>query len=95
MKRAPLFAAGPKRCEVKQIVPTVRTVLLLALLAAFAAFVWPTRWRYDHMTMDSDLVPVRIDRFTGNAEMLVPDSGWLPVETPPDDASATPTERAS
>jgi hypothetical protein len=38
---------------------------------------------------------VRIDRFTGNAEMLVPDSGWLPVENPPDDASATPTHQAS
>lgn len=75
--------------------PTFRAVLLLALLAAFAAFVWPTRWRYDHMTFEGDLVPVRIDRFSGNADMLVPDSGWLPVETPPDDASATPTRRAS
>jgi hypothetical protein len=80
---------------VKDIVPTIRTVLLLALLTAFVAFVWPTRFRYDHMTFDGDLVPVRIDRFSGNAEMLVPDSGWLPVETPPDDASATPTRRAS
>jgi len=95
MERAPPFAAGPERCEVKRIIPTIRTVLFFALLAAFAAFVWPTRWRYDHMTMDSDLVPVRIDRFTGNAEMLVPDSGWLPVENPPDDASATPTHQAS
>lgn len=77
-----------------RIVPAVRTVLLLALLAAFAVFVWPTRWHYDHMTFDGDLVPVRIDRFDGHAEMLVPDSGWLPVETPPDDASATPTHRA-
>lgn len=68
---------------------------LVALVAAFAAFVWPTRWRYDHMTVDGDIVPVRIDRFTGDADMLVPDSGWLPVEAPPDGAQGEPTHRNS
>jgi hypothetical protein len=67
----------------------VRWVIVLALLGAFATYVWPTRWRYDHMTVDGDLVPVRIDRFTGDADMLVPDSGWEPVESPP---GATPGE---
>jgi hypothetical protein len=80
---------------VNRIVPTVRTLLLLALVAAFASFVWPTRWRYDHMTVDGDLVPVRIDRFSGEADMLVPDSGWLPVEAPPDDASIAPARSTS
>jgi hypothetical protein len=80
---------------VNRIVPKARALLLLALVAAFAAFVWPTRWRYDHMTVDGDLVPVRIDRFSGAADMLVPDSGWLPVEVPPDEAPNTPTRRAS
>jgi hypothetical protein len=71
---------------VNRLVPWARALLLLALVAAFSAFVWPTRWRYDHMTLDGDLVPVRIDRFSGDADMLVPDSGWLPVEAPSDEA---------
>ena len=73
----------------------IRFVLVLVVVAAFAVLVWPTRWRYDHMTVDGDLVPVRIDRFTGDADMLVPDSGWLPVETPPDGSQGEPTHRSS
>ena len=73
----------------------IRFVLLSAFVAAFAAFVWPTRWRYDHMTVEGDLVPVRIDRFDGNADMLVPDDGWVPVEAPQDGSSAEPTRRSS
>lgn len=69
----------------------IRALVLLALVAAFVAFVWPTRWRYDHMTVDGDIVPVRIDRFSGDADMLVPDSGWLPVESAPD---STPGQTA-
>lgn len=73
----------------------IRTALLFALFAAFASFVWPTRWRYDHMTVDGDLVPVRIDRFTGEADMLVQDSGWIPVEAPTEAAPGEPTQRSS
>lgn len=72
----------------------VRWLVLLTVLAAFAAFVWPTRWRFDHMTVEGDVVPVRIDRFTGNADMLVPDDGWVPVEAPPGGATTSPTGRA-
>ncbi len=69
------------------IVPLV--LFLLAL--AFALCVWPTRWRYDHMTVDGDIVPVRMDRLTGRADMLIPDHGWVPVEAPPDSVGdATP-----
>ena len=66
-------------------------VVLLLLLLAFALWVWPTRWRYEHMTVDGDFVPVRIDRISGNADMLLPDHGWVPVEAPPDSlGDATP-----
>jgi hypothetical protein len=58
----------------------LRALLLLALLGAFALYVWPTRYRWDHMTVDGNMVPVRIDRFNGDADMLVPDEGWVPVE---------------
>lgn len=58
--------------------------VLLLVAIAFAFWVWPTRWRYDHMTVDGDFVPVRINRITGAADMLLPDHGWVPVEAPPD-----------
>jgi len=70
-------------------------LLLLALLVAFAVFVWPTRYRWDHMTVDGNLVPVRIDRFNGDADMLVPDQGWLPVEGTDDGSGAAPASRPS
>ena len=54
--------------------------LALGLLFAFVTLVWPTRFRYDHMTVDGEAVIVRIDRITGDADMLLPDQGWVPVE---------------
>jgi hypothetical protein len=63
-------------------------LLWLLLAIAFAVYVWPTRWRYDHMTVDGNIVPVRMDRFSGDADMLVPDDGWVPVETPSDSSGA-------
>jgi len=68
----------------------VRALLVLAVLAAFVLLVWPTRYRYDHMTVDGNIVPVRIDRFTGDADMLMPDDGWIPVEAPQDATPGNP-----
>lgn len=59
-------------------------VVWLLLVLMLAVFVWPTRWRYDHMTMDGNIVPVRMDRFSNHSEMLLPDEGWVPVRVPPD-----------
>lgn len=59
-------------------------MLWLLVVLAFAVYVWPTRWRYDHMTVDGNIVLVRMDRFSGDADMLVPDEGWVPVEAPVD-----------
>lgn len=62
-----------------------------ALLLAFVLFVWPTRWRYDHMTVEGNIVLVRVDRISGVADMLVPDEGWVPVQAPIDSTGgATP-----
>jgi hypothetical protein len=55
-------------------------LLLLAAGIAFLTWVWPTRYRYDHVLTDGNAYPVRIDRFNGDADMLVPDEGWTPVE---------------
>ena len=76
-----------------KILGAIRWLLFLALLGAFATFVWPTRFRYDHLTVDGNLVPVRIDRFNGDADMLVPDSGWVPVEGQDDTPGTAPAGR--
>ena len=73
----------------------IRWLMLIAIVAAFTLVVWPTRFRYDHLTLDGDLVPIRIDRFNGNADMLVPDEGWVPVEGVDSGAGDNSTTRAS
>ena len=72
-------------------------VFVLVVALAFLAFVWPTRWRYDHITVDKDTYLVRVERLTGHAEILVPEMGWTPAEQPWDEDTG-PTqgsERAS
>ena len=63
-------------------------LLITVAVLAFALFVWPTRWRYDHMTVEGNIVVVRIDRMRGTADMLVPDDGWVPVAAPIDSSGA-------
>jgi hypothetical protein len=57
----------------------LRVVVALAILVLFAIYIWPTRYRYDHVSTDGDTYPVRIDRFNGDADMLTPDDGWYPM----------------
>jgi hypothetical protein len=64
----------------RRLLRLLRNLLALLLLAAMAVYVWPTRYRYDHVSVDGSTYPVRIDRFTGASDMLVPDQGWIPVE---------------
>ena len=72
--------------------PAARLIAAVALLAAagavisFAIFVWPTAYRYDHLDFGG-VFPVRIHRFTGAAETLVPstypgqkDVAWVGAE---------------
>lgn len=58
----------------------LRILVVAALLGAFVYYVWPGRWRYDHMTIGEDTYPVRIDRFGGRAYILLPGDGWTPAE---------------
>jgi hypothetical protein len=55
-------------------------LVLLVLAMLFVGYVWPTRYRYDHLSTEGNTYPVRIDRLNGDADMLVPDEGWTPVE---------------
>ncbi len=67
--------------------------LVLVLVAgALACFVWPTRWRYEHITVDGDSYLVRIDRLSGHADILVPEMGWTPSEEPWDDDTPAPDQ---
>jgi hypothetical protein len=63
--------------------PTLRACLVVGLASVFLLltglfgwYVWPTPYRYDHIQLKAELlVPVRINRMTGEAEMLYT-SGW-------------------
>jgi hypothetical protein len=50
-------------------------LLGIAVFVVLAVFVWPTRYKYDHMKLGEDDLPVRIDRLTGKTEILFP-QGW-------------------
>jgi len=55
--------------------------LLLALLVvAFAYFVWPTPWRYEHRGTENSLV--RINRLTDEVQILILDGWYSPNEAP-------------
>jgi hypothetical protein len=47
----------------------------LVLIAGLAYFVWPTRYRYDHLKLGANDFPVRIDRIDGETEVFFP-GGW-------------------
>ena len=56
-----------------------KTVLLIAcaiVVVIMALTVWPTLYRYDHFTENGHTYPVRIHRFTGEAQMWYPEAGW-------------------
>ena len=71
----------------------LRTLIVFIVLGLLAVFDWPTQFRYDHMTVDGNIVPVRIDRFNGDADMLLPDEGWVPVEGTDSGGGDTPAAR--
>ena len=74
------------------LVRIVRAIVVVTVLGAFALFVWPTRWRYDHMTVGPDTYPVRIDRISGHADVLLPGDGWTPAEDVTDANSGGPEQ---
>lgn len=59
----------------------LRAGLILGLVATamFASLVWPTRWRYEKINFgESRQTLLRIDRFSGDVDMLYPTRGWIP-----------------
>lgn len=59
----------------RSAIQTLLAVIVLAVLAVLAVFVWPSRYKYDHMKLGGSDFPVRIERLTGKTEILR-NSGW-------------------
>ena len=58
------------------------TSLAFAVALAFATFVWPTSFRYDHIQMGGgSSYPVRINRFTQKVDILMA-GGWERMGNP-------------
>ena len=51
-------------------------LLIFAGLSACTIFIWPTRYRYDHIKVGENNLPVRTDRFNADTEVLYP-TGWV------------------
>jgi len=58
-------------------------ILLSLVVILFAAFVWPTAYRYFPMSSSEIKTTARINRFTGHAEVLTL-TGWVSLGAKPD-----------
>ena len=76
------------------LLAVIRRGLVLAAALAWLVLVWPTLYRYDHISLEQDTYPVRIHRLTGEAQMLTPDEGWVPMEPPREDPFADGDHRS-
>lgn len=60
--------------------PSARTVWVASFLLALslaAIFIWPTRYRYDHVLTPGYSGPIRTDRLTGRVQQFQPGVGWV------------------
>lgn len=63
------------------------------LAIVLAITVWPTRYRYDHISSQGTVLPVRTDRFSGRTEILRGTDGWVEVGDPQSVGTASPKTR--
>lgn len=54
-------------------------VLGVVVAVLFGVFVWPTLYRYEHLSNRSSAL-VRISRFTGERSLRVGDEGWVHID---------------
>lgn len=62
--------------------------LVLALLVL--GLLWSLRFRYDHIVVEDETYVVRIQRVTGDADILIPGEGWVHAEDAWNDSSESP-----
>ena len=55
------------------------TILILVAAVPFAIYVWPTKYAYYQIKLGDSQFPVRIQRFTSDAEFLT-QAGWRPLK---------------
>jgi hypothetical protein len=55
-------------------------LVVMAVVLLCGLFIWPTPYRYDQISIGAYSSPVRINRFTGQAERLIV-SGWVTMKT--------------
>ena len=53
-------------------------ILILIASIPFAVYVWPTKYAYDRIHINDSEYPVRVRRWTGDAEYLAL-TGWTPL----------------
>lgn len=70
------------------------TIVLLLAAIIFAVFVWPTRYRYDHLKMGDSNYPVRTDRLTGKTEVLA-QNGWQELISESESEEEIPAEEVA
>jgi hypothetical protein len=72
--------------NMRSILKLTASLICTGILALFAIFVWPTRFRYEHI---QNQVLLRIDRFTDEMSYLdVGDGKWTSIKPTP-----TPTAK--
>lgn len=54
----------------------------LLVVTLFAIYIWPTKYRYDHIKSGSETYPMRTNRFTDETEVFAPfiahnNGGWI------------------
>lgn len=83
--------------ETTNIQSSYRTRILLGVLAVALAivgvYIWPTAYRYDHMTLAGSDLPVRINRFTGKTEILQGFTGWVEIRENDVSAASPPAPK--
>jgi hypothetical protein len=56
----------------------VCSTLLVSTFLPFGCYVWPTRYHYEHTSWGGNSMLVRIDRLTGETDVLV-SNRWLQI----------------
>jgi hypothetical protein len=66
-------------------------IVCVTILIAAAVF-WPTIWRYGEYGAGANSLPMRTNRLTGEAQLMMPNLGWVSQtpEEPPGDLVALP-----
>ena len=72
------------------MIRALRLILVAAVTVAVLVGLWSMRFRYDHIVVDGDHYLVRIERVTGNVDILIPGEGWVPAEDAWNDEEPAP-----